>query len=220
MERPGRYVPFPYYAPPDPHGQFRRLFTYGVIGVNTLVFLYWDMTPHQLFMRENFTLGPRNIRQGRWWTLLTAAISHQHPGHLAANMVSFYTYTELALRGGVSPSGLVVLSVCSALAGSYATLVDWKHKGVHYAASLGASGMVCGLAMATTLINPRQPVQIKSIPRPVPLWAFTATMFAYDMYQLSNMKSKIGHAGHIGGALCGAVYYFLRLRRINRWGLL
>jgi membrane associated rhomboid family serine protease len=37
----------------------------------------------------------------------------------------------------------------------------------------------------------------------------------YDGYYLNDNKSRIGHAGHLGGAAFGFLYYIWRLRGLR-----
>lgn len=77
-----------------------------LLGINALVFAGWWLAPPR-FMRENFVSTLRNLRevrrrvvvalsryvahatcrttQGRVWTLITPAFSHQSPMHLLFN---------------------------------------------------------------------------------------------------------------------------------------
>lgn len=50
---------------------------------------------------------------------------------------------------------------------------------------------------------------------PMPLWALTAGYIIYDGYFLNDAGATIGHAGHLGGAAFGALYYLLRLRMLK-----
>ena len=45
------------------------------------------LTPGQEWLLDNFTLTPINVREGRYWTLVTSLFSHQLPMHTASNMI-------------------------------------------------------------------------------------------------------------------------------------
>jgi hypothetical protein len=62
------------------------------------------------------------------------------------------------------------------------------------------------------------------IPVPLPYWSVVAGFVGYDMYRLYQEKklgqrhvnflgSYTGYAAHLGGAVFGAVFYFVALRR-------
>lgn len=79
------------------------------------------ITPGQEWLLDNFTVTPINIREGRWWTLVTSLFSHQSPSHAAFNMMcSHLMLTSLCpvfgtipvavsfLVGGVAGNGIIV----------------------------------------------------------------------------------------------------------------
>jgi membrane associated rhomboid family serine protease len=65
------------------------------------------ITPGQEWMLDNFTLTPINIREGRYWTLVTSMFSHQLPIHAGVNIVvSHFLLTTLCPVFGTIPVGL------------------------------------------------------------------------------------------------------------------
>ena len=65
------------------------------------------ITPGQEWLLDNFTLTPINVREGRYWTLVTSLFSHQLPSHAAGNMViSHLLLTALCPIFGTIPVGL------------------------------------------------------------------------------------------------------------------
>ena len=44
------------------------------------------VTPGQEWLLDNFTVTPINIREGRYWCLITSLFSHQMPSHFALNI--------------------------------------------------------------------------------------------------------------------------------------
>ncbi|KAK9791281.1 hypothetical protein SCARD494_07823 [Seiridium cardinale] len=200
----------------EPHATFQYVFKWGFFGLNGLVYLAWalasELASHRerkllTFMSDNFLLSFRNLRAGSWWTHLTSALSHRSFGHLFANMVAFNNYVPIALQLGLQPSELVFLTFGSALAGSAACVVDWKREGIYRASALGASGIVCGLGMMVTLLQPFMLVACPPLPRDIPLWVFTLGCFSCDIFGLGNERSRIGHAAHLGGMVYGAAWY-------------
>lgn len=82
---------------------------------------------------------------------------------------------------------------------------------------LGASGAVMGMAAAATCLAPFTPMMLMFIPIPIPLWGMMVGYVGLDTFWLNSENSKVGHAAHLGGFACGAVYYLASLR--NRGGL-
>ncbi|KAK8069485.1 hypothetical protein PG994_006101 [Apiospora phragmitis] len=180
------------------------------------------LTPE--FMQDNFLLGTRNLRVGRWWTLLTAASL----SHLAGNMAAFHTFAGVAMRLCGPVSVAAVLCLGSAAAGALAQLSDWHYRRQDGVAqrqgnvvvltaryAQGASAITTGLAMAVTVLRPWIVVRSALLASvPLPLWLYSLGWFLYDWYELSGVMeagSHMGHAGHLGGMAFGAAYAGLRL---------
>ncbi|POS79595.1 hypothetical protein DHEL01_v202018 [Diaporthe helianthi] len=186
-------------------------------------------TKHIRYMNDNYTLSRKNMAEGRWWTLITSAFSHYDMAHLGINMLVLHSTASLGLSTaiGLGPIRLAVLGLGSAVCGSLGSLYDCKktaEAGLPESRGLGASGMVEGVMMATVLAQPRWPMMVFPIPVSVPYWAVMAGFVGYDMYRLYREKmsgqkhvnwmgSYTGYAAHLGGAVFGAAFYFLGLRR-------
>ncbi|KAK7931623.1 hypothetical protein PG985_002335 [Apiospora marii] len=184
------------------------------------------LTPE--FMRDNFVLSIRNLRAGRWWTLLTHAISHRGLSHLASNMAAFHTFASIAMRLCDPLKG-------SAAAGGLAQVLDWRYRQgdgmvlrrgnlqiIKSHQGLGASAITAGLAMAVTVLRPSMLVSSPLLPSmPMPMWVFGLYWFLYDWYELGTVPEDgmlVGHAGHLGGMVFGAVYAGLKLSLAETMG--
>ncbi|KAI3390605.1 hypothetical protein diail_9095 [Diaporthe ilicicola] len=184
---------------------------------------------HLKYMDENYTLSRKNIAEGRWWTLVTSAFSHYNMTHLGLNMLVLHTTASLGFSGaiGLGPVRMTALALGSAVFGSLGSLYDYQKSaeaGLQESHGLGASGMVEGIMMATMLAQPRWPMMIFPIPVEIPYWGIVAAFVGYDMYRLYQEKtsgqkhrnwmgSYTGYAAHLGGAMFGAAFYFLAVRR-------
>ncbi|KAH9883849.1 hypothetical protein F4778DRAFT_615498 [Xylariomycetidae sp. FL2044] len=171
------------------------------------------ITPTLDYMYKNFTLTTENIREGRWWTLLSSTVSHRDPLHLLFNMISFNAMASCAVFTGLSVPTLLTLGVGSGIVSSTAQLLSPQMMNKEYAHALGASGIVSGFVTAMALARPYIPMQFMFIPIGVPLWVIALGYFAYDTYRLNDENSIIGHAAHVGGAGFGAIFYLAVLRR-------
>jgi membrane associated rhomboid family serine protease len=221
----------------DPYGSYTsaRMAIRTIIGLNTAVFGTWyyarstkDSKLLQ-WLNENFTLSMVNYREGRYWTLLTSAFSHQNFVHFLFNMFAFNAFGSiLAFVPGVGAGHIVSLCLGSAITGSFAFL--YTHgimdppsnskvpnaivgAGRIQFSALGASGMIMGAGLAATCLMPRAPMSLLFPPVTLPLWALMGIYVGIDLYFLGDVKSKIGHDAHIGGAVYGAMYYFGNLRK-------
>lgn len=160
-------------------------------------------------LQDNFMSSERNLQAGRWWTILSSAVSHRDFMHLAANMITFHAFTTSAWMLGLSPLSIATVGMASAASCSIAQIADFKRKGVSTQA-LGASGLVAGLAGYVTVIAPRLSFTLFFIPVPIPLYVLTPALLAWDVYNADNIQSSVGHAGHIGGTCCGLAMGLLR----------
>ncbi|GAB7337635.1 hypothetical protein MBLNU457_g2930t1 [Dothideomycetes sp. NU457] len=210
---------------------------YLLLGLNAIPFGLWiyaratknERLGHRI--QENTLVSAAAVDQGRWWTLLTSAFSHQEIVHFAFNMLTMRTMCQiLSLVPNLHGGHILMVALGSGLAGSAGYVLQHKlaaknspNRGdalLHYRAqALGASGAVMGLSMLATCFLPSMPLQLMFIPVPIPLWAITAGYFAVDAYYLSSQTSRTAHAGHLGGLAFGAASYFVLLKGIAPFGV-
>lgn len=63
---------------------------YGLIAANLAGFLLWQSYPGLMY--RHATVSVKSIREGRVYTLLTSAFSHNAFSHILANMLTFYFF--------------------------------------------------------------------------------------------------------------------------------
>lgn len=186
------------------------------------------------YMFNNYTLSRKNIEEGRWHTLITSAFSHVRLVHLGLNMFMLHEASKIATYVGLGPGRLAVLALGSALGGSFGALFDsYKstQAGQPDIPGLGASGMVQGMLMATMLAAPWLPMRVMFIPVDISYRMVVVGFLAWDMYNLAEQRtagrakeswlhpgSYVGYAAHLGGAVFGAAFYLVSMRR-GRAGL-
>ena len=202
---------------------------WGFIGLNAVVFGVWQYgTANRdrsilTKLKQNFTISVQNIKEGRWYTLLTAAFSHQLPIHFLFNIVTFHAFGGLLSMVGIGGMRLMSLCVGSALVSSSAQVYQWANDSSDptrtFRSGLGASGVVMGAAAAATCLVPKAPMQIMFVPVNIPLWVLTVAYVGMDTFYLHS-SSPVGHAAHLGGFVFGACYYATSLRRFGGiWGM-
>jgi len=171
-------------------------------------------------MRKNFMASIRNAKEGRVWSLLTAAFSHMTISHLLFNMLSFYflgrpvlqtigsmRFFHLYLAGGLA-STVVTLLLQGSMASQYPSYrQQYENKG-----ALGASGSVMSVAVLFGALFPRQIVYVNFI-LPVPAALLVALYIAADLYGLSQPNSGVSNIGHLAGAGVGAAYFYYNLKK-------
>lgn len=198
---------------------------WGLVGVNLVVFGLWQ-TVDRRFMADNFTVSVNAIMSGRLHTIVTSAFSQARFDHLAMNMLGLYFFgTEIAqLFGGRS---LLNLYLAGGIAGSAghllycAFVIPWlenipqhRFNARNTPSALGASGAVNAIVLLHILLFPARIIMVNFF-IPVPAALFGVYLIGSDVWQARNEGSRTAHAGHLGGALIGAVAW-ISLRR-RRW---
>jgi membrane associated rhomboid family serine protease len=190
-----------------------------IIGLNVLVFFAWQAASYSprlfAFMTENFLVSTLHIEHLRVWTLVTAAFSHNELWHVALNMFVLWSFgTVLEHLWGTRVFVLVYLAAAVVASVSHCALSSFI-MGRDDIPALGASGAISGLLLAYALHFPRHRILLFGIV-PVPALAGVLAFVGLDLWGLIAQGRggglPIGHGAHLGGALAGALIYFLYLR--------
>ncbi|KAI5117506.1 hypothetical protein M0805_009675 [Coniferiporia weirii] len=195
---------------------------WAILGLNGAVYFAWqyatDLARHgdpslYIKMQRNILLSWRNIREGRIWTAITSTFSHSSASHIFLNGLTFYfmappvlrilgnsAFMGLYLFGGISCSMLSLLLNQSLI----------KREG----SSNGASGAIFAVTSFFACVSPQTKFLLFFVV-PVPAWAVITGLFIWDgLSALSDRRTQIDGAGHVGGILAGVAYYFLKRRMI------
>lgn len=210
------------------------------LGINTVPFATiqyakWSNNIRlQDWWARNMLVSLDAIDQGRWWTTLTSAVSHQEISHFAFNMFTAHTMCQILSIVPALNGGHVALTMLgSAVCGSLGYIVNQKSKlksalnggdrAAAYSAfnvpALGASGAIMGLAATATCFTPFMPISIMFIPISFPLWIATAGYLVVDTWGLQSSGSRTAHAGHLGGLAFGIFYYLVSLKSLAPFGV-
>lgn len=188
---------------------------------------------HVRYMLDNWTMSLRNLREDRWWTLLSAAFSHAEPWHLVTSLWALTQAYRTTRFIGFSPLRLVTLGLGSAVAGSAAYLLDVgtrpqqgrRERGGAAATGHGASGMVCGLFTAAALAVPNIPMGVPFLSVTCRLRSMVLTLAALDLgcFVVERVRGRrqqhplfgthVAWSGHLGGTVFGALFYAVALRK-------
>jgi len=213
-------------APPRaPASLSRRLRALPVIvGLNAVVFVAWLAAARgsELWslLAVNFMVSTNRLEHGLWWTLITAAFSHQELWHFLLNMVVLWSFGSVLERLLGSRLFTVFYLVSAVVSSASHCLVSSFLLGDDRIAALGASGAVSAVLIAFALAFPRNKILLFGIV-PIPALVGAALFVAIDLWglfaQTRGAALPIGHGAHLGGALCGAVLWALLLRgRLRR----
>jgi membrane associated rhomboid family serine protease len=117
---------------------------------------------------ENFLVSMKNVREGRWWVMLTSSFAHKDILHLGVNMFTLWQLGRpMVMRFGAKAlAGTWIVSAlgCSALHLYWPSLMDEAVRCGYLSRpiapfedrpALGASGSICGLLGFLTCVAPR-----------------------------------------------------------------
>lgn len=214
--------PAPTAAPPrrGPSWLQRRLRVLPVIlAINGVVFAAWLVAVRGSdlwsFLATNFLVSTNRLQHGLWWTLLTAAFSHQELWHFLLNMIVLWSFGSVLERLLGARRFLAFYLVSAVVSSASHCLVSSWLLGDDRLAALGASGAVSAVLIAFALSFPKHKILLFGI-IPIPALVGAALFVALDVWGLSAQTRgsalPIGHGAHLGGALCGVVYWAIALR--------
>lgn len=195
---------------------------------------------NEQFLWRHAVRSLRNLREGRYHTMITCSVLHFHPVHLLANICTLHSLGPIIVTV-LGPGGFLWLWIGSSFMASAATLLwdlclersspaifrlvkigPWwlRQALVQQRHSFGASGSASGLIMAFCCMMPNSTV---FCPMPLPAWQAAILYPIGSVFcLLSDVLPWIGHAGHLGGMAFGALYYYTfgkrKLRRFVNLG--
>jgi rhomboid protease GluP len=140
------------------------------------------------------------VREGEWWRLLTVALVHGSPIHLAFNMYALYIVGPIveALYGRVLYVAFYLLAAAGGSVGSYLFVEN---------PSVGASGAVFGLFGLLLLSNvvhrPALGRQAQALTMQIGFLIVLNLAIGFGIGG-GFLGGRIDNAAHVGGLLAGA----------------
>jgi membrane associated rhomboid family serine protease len=191
----------------------------GLLAVNVLVFLLWVLQVVPLaVMNDHFLVSWEHLTAGRVWVLLTAVFSHSLLFHLLINMIVLLSFGPL-LEQAMGPARFLVFFLLAGMVGSLAhALASAFLIGRPWQPALGASSAIAGVLLLFSLAFPKARVLLFffiPLPAIVAALAFVAIDIWGLMAQIEGEGLPIGHGAHLGGALVGIVWFFVRGRKLR-----
>jgi rhomboid protease GluP len=141
------------------------------------------------------------ISDNRFETLLTAAFLHGSVLHLLLNMLVLWQVGPL-LERAIGSARFLPLYLASAIVGSAASAIWGRFFG--QTVSVGASGALCGLIAAATVVGVRTEGWRGELTVGMGRWLGLIVLVGL-VRQLNPAIAQIDNAAHIGGALAGAI---------------
>lgn len=173
--------------------------TYGIIGINVLVFILMAVNGAGIFEANGLVhikwgsdYAPLTL-SGDWWRIITSIFLHFGIIHLLMNMYSLYSIA-IYLEPMLGKLKYTAAYLCTGVFGSIASL--WWH--TEPVNSAGASGAIFGmyglfLALLTTKLIPQKVRQ-----------GLLQSIGIFVVYNLIyGVKGGVDNAAHIGGLLSG-----------------
>jgi membrane associated rhomboid family serine protease len=156
------------------------------------------------------------LRGGEWWRLSSSALVHADWPHLLFNMFSLFSFGML-LEHAIGTWRFVLLYVLGGIVASFTSLVVHRDESEYRA--VGASGAVCAVIGAVTVMYPDLPLFVLVIPAPIPAWVVSAAFIAYSILGSNARTDNIGHDAHLGGLLFGLgfVAAFFPAYLVEQW---
>ena len=184
---------------------------------NFIIFSSWIFLPQQ-FMIDNFSESKYNSRNGRWWTIITCALSHRSLTHLLLNMYGLQlfgpqVYAALGdklflaftlISGAVS-------SLCFKLGRSTSLLLAPRdiQQIDRSRPSLGFSGVNCAILVLYAALKPDELISIAGF-KPIPAQLAIKRLVLMDLFgfvlQSTLVSSPIAHGAHLGGYFAGYLF--------------
>ena len=117
-------------------------------------------------LNAHFVHSSENIKQGRYYTIITSAFMHGSVIHLLVNMIGLWSFGRLAASIFGAPSFLV-LYFGSIITGGLAQNYVWEQRKQPNIGGVGASGGVLGVFAAMACIMPRRSMTMLFVPMPM-----------------------------------------------------
>ena len=185
------------------------IFTYGLIAI--LIAAYMAELHFGVNAQKSDSLSPQTLAElggiyyrgifaaGQWWRLFTAPFMHANISHITGNCIALLM-AGFALERLLGWRWFAAIFSACALGCSLVSVLFNPHNLV----SVGASGGIVGLIMAVFIISFRFPSG--SVPTTMRYGALRILVPAlWPSLSRSHGSLEIDYAGHIGGAITGAV---------------
>ncbi|RKP24686.1 hypothetical protein SYNPS1DRAFT_16820 [Syncephalis pseudoplumigaleata] len=180
-------------------------FLAGIIGLNTAVFLAWQIPMLAPFMVRHFMHYPGVSRS---YTLLTACFSHKDLWHFGFNMMALWSFGQGMLNWMSREEFAAFYLSAGTLAslGSHVLTARFRPLSV-VKPSLGASGAIFGLLATCAWQFPDARVHIIFLPMlPIKIGHAMAGLMTLDLLGVIRGWQVFDHYAHLSGAIAGLLY--------------
>jgi membrane associated rhomboid family serine protease len=178
--------------------------------LQTLLALFFSAKAANLFVRY-FGLVPFAVLRGYVWQLFTYLFLHGGLGHLLINMFVLWMFGADLERTWGKRKFFFYYFLCGIGAGlvnvAVKALIYPMDSGAMATPTIGASGAIYGVLIATAVLFPDRQVWLIPFPVTLPMRAYVAIMAAIEFFgTLGASGDNVSHVCHLGGMLVGYVY--------------
>ncbi|CAG8542994.1 21428_t:CDS:2, partial [Racocetra persica] len=201
-----------YFHPFKKHGSEDLMIHY-IVASNILVFLFWKLAemnaieyrnPTYLnFLSRNFVVSIENVKDGRWWNVVTCAFSHKDLDHLIVNMFVLWGFGRQILEM-LGRRQFLFIYFGSALSASLSYLLYTNHTRKrkssasynekvyrrHYIGSMGASGSLMALSTIFACTFPNATFLVFFV-IPAPAIVVVGLYALYDIYRAWTVSHEL-----------------------------
>jgi membrane associated rhomboid family serine protease len=155
---------------------------------------------HSLYRRLLFSVDDVLGQRTEWWRIATCSLVHADYMHLALNMFSLFMFGRW-FEHVIGSWRFGLLYLLGVVAGSFASLIVYRNAPSYRA--VGASGAVCAVIAASTVLMPDLPMMFIFLPIPLPAWIMGSLFVFYSAYVSGKGYDNVGHEAHLGGTISG-----------------
>ncbi len=169
-------------------------------------------------MLNNFLVSWDSLTDGRIWTLLTSAFSHNMIFHIFINMFVLRGFGTI-MSQEMGAKKFLIFYLLAGMGGSLVhSLVSNFWMNQPELPALGASGAIAGIIIYFSFLFPEEKILLLGIIPVRAMWG-AVILVAFDVWGLLEQTrgggTLIGHGAHLGGAAIG-IGWFLISTATNR----
>jgi membrane associated rhomboid family serine protease len=149
---------------------------------------------------------PPALKRGEYQRLLTYGVVHADFTHLFVNMLTLYffgTFVEPFYAAKLGSYGFAFFYTLGIVASILPTW--WRHRDDPDYRSLGASGAVMAVLMASVLLAPWNMLYV-FFAIPMPAIVYAVLFVAYEVWADRRGGDRVNHSAHLWGAAYGVVF--------------
>lgn len=169
-------------------------------------------------INQTFAFGLYNLTNGYLWTPLTYGLIHDGPLHLLVNLIGIHFICR-PVEQLLGRDKFRTFCICALIFG----LLAWiPVNTLPQQYIMGSSAIVLGGLCIFCLSRPNQPITLLLffiLPMTLkPKWVLWATLglelYGFVYTELPS-SGGIAHSAHLGGMLCGLLFYIVSIGRLN-----